>query len=189
MAFARFNTIITSLKALDEGSFNTYTSYHTGSRSRKREGVISRERNKRGGLFLHACDLDFELCIVLYRSMPSCVLDALSNISLLVPHLGKLQFRVLAQSLSAIIPYTFNSIIPKDAISNCGLSLGRSRFWLDHRIDSNLYLMTSEVVLSCLLKEQLLEPALNLNVHCCGREFRVLDGYDQKSFDEERGLN
>ncbi|GJV49009.1 hypothetical protein Tco_1439221 [Tanacetum coccineum] len=43
--------------------------------------------------------------------------------------------------------------------------------------------------LSCLLKEQLLEPALNLTVHCCGLEFRVLNGYDQKSFDEERGLN
>ncbi|GKB47779.1 hypothetical protein Tco_0898532, partial [Tanacetum coccineum] len=42
--------------------------------------------------------------------------------------------------------------------------------------------------LSCLLKEQLLEPALNLTVHCCGLEFRVLNGYDQKSFDEERGL-
>ncbi|GKB70625.1 hypothetical protein Tco_0932037, partial [Tanacetum coccineum] len=38
-------------------------------------------------------------------------------------------------------------------------------------------------------EEQLLEPALNLTVHCCGREFRVLNGYDQKSFDEERGLN
>ncbi|GKF80284.1 hypothetical protein Tco_0238886, partial [Tanacetum coccineum] len=37
--------------------------------------------------------------------------------------------------------------------------------------------------------EQLLEPALNLIVHCCGHEFRVLNGYDQKSFDEERGLN
>ncbi|GJW90703.1 hypothetical protein Tco_0168256 [Tanacetum coccineum] len=35
--------------------------------------------------------------------------------------------------------------------------------------------------LSCLLKEQLLEPALNLTVHCCGLEFRVLNGYDQKS--------
>ncbi|GKD75515.1 hypothetical protein Tco_1333797, partial [Tanacetum coccineum] len=43
--------------------------------------------------------------------------------------------------------------------------------------------------LSCLLKEQLLEPALNLTVHCCGRKFRVLNGYDQKLFDEERGLN
>ncbi|GJZ98091.1 hypothetical protein Tco_0670544 [Tanacetum coccineum] len=43
--------------------------------------------------------------------------------------------------------------------------------------------------LSCLLKEQLLEPALNLTIHCCGLEFRVLNGYDQKSFDEERGLN
>ncbi|GKG14337.1 hypothetical protein Tco_0353937, partial [Tanacetum coccineum] len=43
--------------------------------------------------------------------------------------------------------------------------------------------------LSCLLKEQLLEPSLNLTVHCCGREFRVLNSYDQKSFDEERGLN
>ncbi|GKD65900.1 hypothetical protein Tco_1308008 [Tanacetum coccineum] len=30
---------------------------------------------------------------------------------------------------------------------------------------------------------------LNLTVHCCGLEFRVLNGYDQKSFDEERGLN
>ncbi|GJV34923.1 hypothetical protein Tco_1407400 [Tanacetum coccineum] len=40
-----------------------------------------------------------------------------------------------------------------------------------------------------LPKEQLLEPALNLTVRCCGREFRVLNGYDQKSFDEERGLN
>ncbi|GJW05302.1 hypothetical protein Tco_1564158 [Tanacetum coccineum] len=38
-------------------------------------------------------------------------------------------------------------------------------------------------------KEQLLEPALNLTVRCCGREFRVLNGYDQKSFDEDRGLN
>ncbi|GKG46733.1 hypothetical protein Tco_0501579, partial [Tanacetum coccineum] len=37
--------------------------------------------------------------------------------------------------------------------------------------------------------EQLLEPALNLTVHCCGREFRVLNSYDHKSFDEERGLN
>ncbi|GKD28453.1 hypothetical protein Tco_1239231, partial [Tanacetum coccineum] len=37
--------------------------------------------------------------------------------------------------------------------------------------------------------EQLLEPALNLTVHCCGHEIRVLNGYDQKSFDEERGLN
>ncbi|GKB34083.1 hypothetical protein Tco_0879025 [Tanacetum coccineum] len=26
-----------------------------------------------------------------------------------------------------------------------------------------------------------LEPALNLTVHCCGREFRVLNCYDQKS--------
>ncbi|GJW93915.1 hypothetical protein Tco_0173587 [Tanacetum coccineum] len=41
------------------------------------------------------------------------------------------------------------------------------------------------VKLSCLLKEQLLEPALNVTVHCCGLEFRVLNGYDQKSFDEE----
>ncbi|GKB25724.1 ribonuclease H-like domain-containing protein [Tanacetum coccineum] len=39
------------------------------------------------------------------------------------------------------------------------------------------------------MEEQLLEPALNLTVHCCGREFRVLNGYEQKSFDEERGLN
>ncbi|GJX36938.1 hypothetical protein Tco_0250241 [Tanacetum coccineum] len=44
-------------------------------------------------------------------------------------------------------------------------------------------------MLSCLLKEQLLEPALNLTVHCCGLEFRVQNGYDQKSFDKERGLN
>ncbi|GKF93721.1 hypothetical protein Tco_0283421, partial [Tanacetum coccineum] len=34
--------------------------------------------------------------------------------------------------------------------------------------------------LSCLLNEQLLEPALNLADHCCGLEFRVLNGYDQK---------
>ncbi|GJY52969.1 hypothetical protein Tco_0444633 [Tanacetum coccineum] len=45
------------------------------------------------------------------------------------------------------------------------------------------------LTLSCLLKEQLLEPALNLIVHCCGLEIRVLKGYDQKSFDEERGPN
>ncbi|GJX05652.1 reverse transcriptase domain-containing protein [Tanacetum coccineum] len=45
------------------------------------------------------------------------------------------------------------------------------------------------MLLSCLLKEQLLEPALNLTVHCCGLEFRFLNDYDQKSFDEERGLN
>ncbi|GJU24545.1 hypothetical protein Tco_1163166 [Tanacetum coccineum] len=48
---------------------------------------------------------------------------------------------------------------------------------------------TAQQKLSCLLKEQLLEPALNLTVHCCSLEFRVLNGYDQKSFDEERGLN
>ncbi|GKF35986.1 hypothetical protein Tco_0112744, partial [Tanacetum coccineum] len=36
---------------------------------------------------------------------------------------------------------------------------------------------------------EFLEPALNLSVHCCGLEFRVLNGYDQKSFDEDRGLN
>ncbi|GKG06265.1 hypothetical protein Tco_0326351, partial [Tanacetum coccineum] len=36
--------------------------------------------------------------------------------------------------------------------------------------------------LSCLLEEQLLEPALNVTIHCCGREFRVLNCYDQKSF-------
>nr|GEV75554.1 hypothetical protein [Tanacetum cinerariifolium] len=35
--------------------------------------------------------------------------------------------------------------------------------------------------LSCLLEEQLLEPALNLSVHSCGREVRVLNCYDQKS--------
>ncbi|GJV20530.1 hypothetical protein Tco_1369550 [Tanacetum coccineum] len=50
-------------------------------------------------------------------------------------------------------------------------------------------LPSCDLFLSCLLKEQLLEPALNLTVHCCGLEFRVLNGYDQKSFDEERGLN
>ncbi|GJR94762.1 hypothetical protein Tco_0266936 [Tanacetum coccineum] len=43
--------------------------------------------------------------------------------------------------------------------------------------------------LSCLLKDNFWELALNLTVHCCGLEFRVLNGYDQKSFDEERGLN
>ncbi|GJX88847.1 hypothetical protein Tco_0340861 [Tanacetum coccineum] len=52
-----------------------------------------------------------------------------------------------------------------------------------------LFLELKILNLSCLLKEQLLEPALNLTVHCCGLEFRVLNGYDQKSFDEERGLN
>ncbi|GKC94988.1 hypothetical protein Tco_1160430, partial [Tanacetum coccineum] len=55
-------------------------------------------------------------------------------------------------------------------------ALGRSR-------------LEPSVILSCLLKEQLLEPALNLTVHCCGREFRVLNSYEQKSFDDERGLN
>ncbi|GJZ81592.1 hypothetical protein Tco_0646586 [Tanacetum coccineum] len=38
-----------------------------------------------------------------------------------------------------------------------------------------------EYLLSCLLEEQLLEPALNWTVHCCGREFQVLNCYDQKS--------
>ncbi|GKA17588.1 zinc finger, CCHC-type containing protein [Tanacetum coccineum] len=68
---------------------------------------------------------------------------------------------------------------------------------LDFDMDTEKYVCLSsienlngiEVDLSCLLKEQLLEPALNLTVHCCGLEFRVLNGYDQKSFDEERGLN
>ncbi|GKC41072.1 hypothetical protein Tco_1053456, partial [Tanacetum coccineum] len=57
-----------------------------------------------------------------------------------------------------------------------------------------MYMLTSallcdgEIVIQ--LEEQLLEPALNLIVHCCGREFRVLNCYDQKSFIvEERGLN
>ncbi|GJX34033.1 putative reverse transcriptase domain-containing protein [Tanacetum coccineum] len=42
-----------------------------------------------------------------------------------------------------------------------------------------------------LLEEQLLEPALNLTVHCCGLEFRVLNGYDQnrRLCLKERGLN
>ncbi|GJZ75283.1 hypothetical protein Tco_0639748 [Tanacetum coccineum] len=57
------------------------------------------------------------------------------------------------------------------------------------RGDTRRRLRRLESYLSCLLKEQLLEPALNLTVHCCGLEFRVLNGYDQKSFDEERGLN
>ncbi|GJS98693.1 WD repeat-containing protein 55 [Tanacetum coccineum] len=35
--------------------------------------------------------------------------------------------------------------------------------------------------LSCLMEEQLLEAALNLTVHCCGCEFRVLNCYDQRS--------
>ncbi|GKB09554.1 hypothetical protein Tco_0837866 [Tanacetum coccineum] len=39
------------------------------------------------------------------------------------------------------------------------------------------------------LKEQFRTSFYNLTVHCCGLEFRVLNGYDQKSFDEERGLN
>ncbi|GJX39945.1 hypothetical protein Tco_0254935 [Tanacetum coccineum] len=30
------------------------------------------------------------------------------------------------------------------------------------------------------LTEQLLEPALNLTVHCCGLEFRVLNLHDQE---------
>ncbi|GJT80692.1 hypothetical protein Tco_1055034 [Tanacetum coccineum] len=29
--------------------------------------------------------------------------------------------------------------------------------------------------------------SFELTVHCCGLEFRVLNGYDHKSFDEERG--
>ncbi|GJY44898.1 reverse transcriptase domain-containing protein [Tanacetum coccineum] len=56
-------------------------------------------------------------------------------------------------------------------------------------ISSRFEMPQNNIQLSCLLKEQLLEPALNLTVHCCGLEFRVLNGYDQKSFDEERGLN
>ncbi|GJZ50091.1 hypothetical protein Tco_0604281 [Tanacetum coccineum] len=53
-----------------------------------------------------------------------------------------------------------------------------------------LELKTLNVFCLGMLVEQLLEPALNLTVHCCGREFRVLNCYDQKSFVvEERGLN
>ncbi|GJS73619.1 hypothetical protein Tco_0706460 [Tanacetum coccineum] len=40
---------------------------------------------------------------------------------------------------------------------------------------------TDSDILSCLPEEQLLEPALNCMVHCCGCEFRVLNCYDQKS--------
>ncbi|GJR57409.1 retrovirus-related pol polyprotein from transposon TNT 1-94 [Tanacetum coccineum] len=58
--------------------------------------------------------------------------------------------------------------------------------WLGMKLIPTLVVM----YLSCLLEEQLLEPALNVTVHCCGREFRVLNCYDQKSFIvEERGLN
>ncbi|GJX58168.1 putative reverse transcriptase domain-containing protein [Tanacetum coccineum] len=56
-----------------------------------------------------------------------------------------------------------------------------------HFVEEHVEIMDRE--LSCLLEEQRLELALNLTVHCCGREFRILNGYDQKSFDEERGLN
>nr|GEV14384.1 hypothetical protein [Tanacetum cinerariifolium] len=38
-----------------------------------------------------------------------------------------------------------------------------------------------EMYLSYLLEEQLLKPALNLTVHCCGREVRVLNCYNQNS--------
>ncbi|GJS44358.1 hypothetical protein Tco_0569401 [Tanacetum coccineum] len=41
-----------------------------------------------------------------------------------------------------------------------------------------LFLELKTLNLSCLLKEQLLEPALNLTVHYCGLEFRVLNGYE-----------
>ncbi|GKB24373.1 hypothetical protein Tco_0863774, partial [Tanacetum coccineum] len=52
-----------------------------------------------------------------------------------------------------------------------------------------MYMLTSALLCDDE-EEQLLEPALNLTVHCCGREFRVLNCYDQKSFIvEERGLN
>ncbi|GJU50106.1 putative ribonuclease H-like domain-containing protein [Tanacetum coccineum] len=44
--------------------------------------------------------------------------------------------------------------------------------------------------LSCLLEEQLLEPALNWTVHCCGREFQVLnkEGGDSSN-DQEKDDN
>ncbi|GJW27329.1 hypothetical protein Tco_0041140 [Tanacetum coccineum] len=54
---------------------------------------------------------------------------------------------------------------------------------------SGWYPSACSLELSCLLKEQLLEPALNLTVHCCGLEFRVLKLVYQKSFVEERGSN
>nr|GEU75987.1 hypothetical protein [Tanacetum cinerariifolium] len=60
----------------------------------------------------------------------------------------------------------------------CGISCRRShpRLCLE-------FMMTliSRINLSYLLEEQLLEPALNWTVHCCGREFLVLNCYDQKS--------
>ncbi|GJT25514.1 hypothetical protein Tco_0895451 [Tanacetum coccineum] len=46
-----------------------------------------------------------------------------------------------------------------------------------------------DLQLSCLLKEQLLEPALNLTVHCCGLEFRVLNGYDSEVIAHETSMN
>ncbi|GKF62793.1 hypothetical protein Tco_0182847, partial [Tanacetum coccineum] len=60
-------------------------------------------------------------------------------------------------------------------------------FVLEERGLKRHFQHTSLVVV--VREEQLLEPALNLTVHCCGHEFRVLNGYEQKSFDEERGLN
>ncbi|GJT67799.1 reverse transcriptase domain-containing protein [Tanacetum coccineum] len=57
-------------------------------------------------------------------------------------------------------------------------------------ISKHVNVIDSKRHLSCLLKEQLLEPALNSTVNCRGLELRVQNCYDQKSFDiVERGLN
>ncbi|GJR24848.1 hypothetical protein Tco_0973375 [Tanacetum coccineum] len=85
--------------------------------------------------------------------------------------------------------YNYLTIIPKTAISNFGLSMG---------IDPHEFLdLASGIDNSNSCRDVAVLTArgnnywntLNLMVRCCGREFRVLNGYDQKSFDEERGLN
>ncbi|GJT72170.1 hypothetical protein Tco_1031456 [Tanacetum coccineum] len=125
-----------------------------------------------------SCLRILNLCFVIIfsslSSCDSCVFDLLAPILLLYLESFKSEFAVCYSILVGFIPYSSSPIHTKElAISNFGLSLG----------------MILRVLLSCLLKEQLLEPALNLIVHCCRLEFRVLNGYDQKSFDEERGLN
>ncbi|GKB32762.1 hypothetical protein Tco_0872163 [Tanacetum coccineum] len=78
-------------------------------------------------------------------------------------------------------PYSFLWVLSIEYIGdNVNLSVGETKAL--ETVSFHLpFAFVLEIWLSCLLEEQLLELALNLTIHCCGREFRVLNCYDKKS--------
>ncbi|GJR44711.1 hypothetical protein Tco_1312814 [Tanacetum coccineum] len=142
------------------------------------------------------CDLDFEPLSLSLSSLPSCDLTSLTNMLILLHYLESFKSEFAEDSFeSAVELDDVQQVFEMECVR--GLNVLQTVYTYSAR-ESFLILCVvllehgeknPDVILSCLLKEQLLEPALNLTVHCCGLEFRVLNGYDQKSFDEERGLN